>query len=81
MEIKLIQGEFSSNDAMELISKMIQVKITYHENRIANNSSEEDMKFRESKIKRLQNELFDLRNGIDKNKGNLKLDAIIKIEK
>jgi hypothetical protein len=49
MKIQLIQGEFSNRDAMELITKMIHAKITYHENRIHAESSEEDMKYREGK--------------------------------
>jgi hypothetical protein len=80
MNIQLIQGEFSSNDALELITLMIHVKIKYHENRITANSSEEEVKYRESKIKRLQKELFEFRNNIGEKKGNVKLDANIKIE-
>lgn len=81
MEIQLVQGEFSANDALELITKMIQIKIKYHENKISSDSNEEEIKYRESKIKRLQKELFDLRNIIDDKKGSLKLESIIKIEK
>lgn len=81
MNIQLFHGEFSSHDALELITKMIHIKIKYHENKIANNSNEEDIKSRESQIKLLQKELFDLRINIDEKKENLKLDAIIKIEK
>ena len=81
MNIQLIHGEFNSKDALELITQMIHTKIKYHENKISSNSSEEDMKSRESKIKRLQEELFDLRNSIDETKENLKVEAIIKIEK
>lgn len=81
MNIQLLQGEFSSNDALELITKMIHIKVKYHESRISTESSEEDIKYRESRIKRLQKELYDLRKSIDGNKKNLKLDAIIKIER
>lgn len=80
MNIQLIQGEFSSNDALELITLMIHVKIKYHENRITVNSSEEDVKYRESKIKNLQKELFDFRNNISADTKNIKIDANIKID-
>jgi len=80
MKIQLIQGKFSSKDALELITNMIHIKIKYHENKIASNSSEEDIKSRESKIKRLQKELFELRETINSNNKTLKLDGIIKIE-
>ena len=79
MNIKLIQGEFSANDAIELIAQMIQVKIKYHENKINNRSNEEDIKSFEVKIKQLQKELFELRQNYYSNK-NLKIEAIIKIE-
>ena len=79
MNIKLIQGEFSGNDGIELIAQMIQVKIKYHENKINNHSNEEDIKSFEVKIKQLQKELFELRQNYNSNK-NLKIEAIIKIE-
>ena len=44
MNIQLIKGEFSSNDAIELIAQMIHIKIKYHENKINNLSNEEDLK-------------------------------------
>jgi peptidoglycan hydrolase CwlO-like protein len=80
MNIQLIQGEFNSNDAMELITQMVHVKIKYHENKINSNSTEEDIKNREAKIKRLQKELFELRKTIHSKTNILKVEAIIKIE-
>lgn len=50
MNIQLIQGEFNSIDTLELINQMLHIEIKYHENKIAANSSEEDIKARESKI-------------------------------
>lgn len=80
IHLQLIQGEFSSNEALDLISQLIQVKIKFHENRIAGNGSEEDLKYRESKIKRLQQELSELRTSINNADGNVRLDGKIKIE-
>lgn len=80
MNIQLIQGEFSSNDAIELIVQMVHIKIKYHENKINNHSIEEDIKTREAKIKRLQQELFELRKTINSKTNNVKVEAIIKIE-
>lgn len=80
MNIQLIQGEFNSNDAMELITQMVHVKIKYHENKINSNSNEEDIKTREVKIKRLQKELFELRKTIYSKSHMLNVEAIIKIE-
>jgi hypothetical protein len=80
MNIQLIHGEFSSRDALELVTQMIHLKIKYHENKIANNINEEDIKYRESKIIRLQKELFDFRNSVKEKGNNLRLDAMITIE-
>ncbi len=79
MQIHLIQGEFEANEALDLITQMIHVKIKYHENKINNSSNEEDIKRREAKIIRLQKELYELRAFINLNNQNVKIDAIIKI--
>ena len=66
MKIQLIQGQFNAQDALELVSKMIHTKIKFHESRITNFCSEEDIKMRESKIKHLQKDLFEARNFISR---------------
>ena len=80
MDVNLIKGEFSANDTLELITKMIQIKIKYHEDKISEKSSEEDIIYRESKIKQLQKELFELRQSIHSKNKKLKVEAIIHIE-
>lgn len=80
MNIQLIQGEFNVNNALELIVQMVHIKIKYHENRINSLSNEEDIKTRETKIKRLQQELFELRESITSRTNRVKVEAIIKIE-
>lgn len=80
MNIQLIQGTFSTKDAIDLISKMIQIKIMYHENKIAHHSSEEDIKYRESKIKKLQKELYEFRKNFDDSLDKLNIDAVIKLK-
>ncbi len=80
MNLQLIQGEFNANDAISILSQMIQVKLKYHENKISSTSNEEDIKYREEKIKRLQNELSEIRSNILTNKGTVKIEAVINIE-
>lgn len=80
MNIQLLHGVFNSYEALDLITKMIHVKIKYHEDKISPDCSEEDIKYRESKIKGLQKELYELRNSLKENRENLKLEAIIRIE-
>ncbi len=80
MNIQLIEGDFKSSDALELITQMIQVKIKYHENKITNNHNEEDIKARETKIKRLQKQLFEFRNSVDANSKVLRINATVHID-
>jgi hypothetical protein len=79
MNIQLIQGEFESKDALELIVQMVHIKIKYHENKIQSDSNEEDIKTRERKIIRLQQELFEVRKALQSNTNSVKLESIINI--
>lgn len=79
MNIQLIQGQFVPSDAIEIITKMIHIKIKYHESKISDLSSEEEIKYREGKIKKLQKELFAVRDEILTKKGKINIDAIINI--
>lgn len=78
MNIQLIQGQFSGKDALDIITKMMHVKIKYHEEKIQHSSNEEDIKMRETKIKRLQKDLFEAKHYIDK-AGIILLNSEIKI--
>jgi hypothetical protein len=75
MNIQLIEGQFTNKEALDLITQMIHIKIKFHENKINNNSSEEDVKYRETKIKNLQKELFELKYFLDNNGNTVKLEA------
>ena len=61
MDFQLFQGGFNTVDAIELLSKMIEVKINFHEGKIGETTSEEDIKFRENKIKKLHSDLSDIK--------------------
>lgn len=79
MNIQLLEGEFTLKDAIDLINQMIQVKIKFHENKINNSELEEDIKARESKIKKLQHNLLELKNNISLSTNSVKLNATIQI--
>ncbi len=79
MQVKLISGEFNALEGLDIITQMIQIKIKNHENKINNLSNEEDIKIRENKIKELQKELYELRNNLNNNRQNVKLDATIHV--
>jgi hypothetical protein len=80
MIMQLIQGQFSSSDALDLITKMVHTKIKYHESKISGISNEEDIKNREAKIKRLQKDLFEIRKYIESNGNKISIQSTIEIE-
>ena len=65
MNIQLIKGQFNAKDAIDVITQMIHVKVKYHESKISTTSNEDDIKMRETKIKRLQKDLFEIRKFIE----------------
>lgn len=67
METTLIDGEFSSSDALQVITRLFEVKIRYHEEQIGRSAQEEDIKMRERKIRQLQQNLADIRDYIRNN--------------
>lgn len=77
MDIQLIKGEFIATDALDLITKMIHIKIRYHEDKILKENNEEDIKMRERKIKQLQKDLYEARNKIEKNNSKINLSGQI----
>lgn len=79
MVIQLIDGKFSTGEAVEMLTRMIQVKIHYHESKIAADNNEEDIKYRETKIKSLQKELSGLKESALAKNDSLLLDAVINI--
>ena len=65
MKAQLISGTFEKSDAIDLVTKMVNAKVKFHENKVKSTSTEEDVKMREAKIKNLQKELYDIRNYIE----------------
>ncbi len=78
MNIPLIKGHFDAQEALELITQMIHVKIKYQEGKISQNSNEEDIKMRENRIKELQKDLFAARQLLE-SKGSM-IDIVSTIE-
>jgi hypothetical protein len=80
MKIQLIEGSFDKQDALNLLSKIIKVKIDFHESKIDADSNAEDVRMREQKIKKLQNNLMDLRNQINDSSSGIVINSSIEIE-
>jgi len=79
-KIDLINGEFNRQDTLDLITQMINIKINYHENKILKSDNEEDTKYRESKIKKLQSELNNLKNNFDANIDSFSIISTVQID-
>ncbi len=79
MQLTLIDGSFSAAEAKELLTRLVQVKLRFHEERIATGSTEEDVSMREKRISRLQHELSVLRTQLDPDAGAVELQAVVEI--
>ncbi len=80
MQLELIKGTFSEKEALDILTQMVEVKIKFHESKIAQYSSEEDIKYRESRLKYLQHELAAIRNVLLQQNEPLQINAIIHLE-
>ena len=80
MNIQLIQGQFNAKDATDIVTQMGHIIIKFHENKITGNSIEEDVEFSETKIKRLQKELFDIGKHIDAKGDKIAIQSTIEIQ-
>ena len=81
IQLQLIKGDFSKTEAQDLITQLIHVKIRFHEDKIRNTENEEDIKMRESRIKQLQKDLYELRNELHSTGTSVSLHSTIEISK
>lgn len=77
MVVHLIEGNFDTKDALDILTKLIHVKIKFQEDKINESSSEEDINMRETRIKRLQKNLFDIRQHIESQTGQVSIQSSI----
>ena len=77
MELQLLNGTFSSNESIEILNQLFQVKIKFHEEKIESSENEEDVKMRERKIKFLQSELTQAKQLIISKTGNVSINSQI----
>lgn len=79
MELQLIDGVFNRGEILDMVARMIEVKIRYHEAKIEKAAGEDDVKMREKKIKQLQEELFRCRQTLTRN-GDVRVTAQINFD-
>lgn len=80
MDVRIIDGVFSRQEAIDILSEMVRLKIRFHERRIELSSDEEDISHRESRIRELQHELQEARNSILAGEGTVSLGGSVNIE-
>lgn len=80
MKVNLFEGVYSAQESKELLTQMIHVKIKFNEQKIAENSNEEDIKMREQRIKLLQKELYEARQFIDQQNRSISITGEISIQ-
>jgi cob(I)alamin adenosyltransferase len=79
MKLQLLDGTFSQAEALEILTQLVHVKIKFLENKIEKSHHEEDIKMRESRIKQLQKEFYDLKKNILSGDATVHLDAEIQL--
>lgn len=77
MNIQLINGQFSSKEAIDILTQMLHVKVKFHESKINESSSEEEVKMREKRIKELQKDLYEVRQYIESKGGSVDMQSTI----
>ncbi|GAB2671858.1 hypothetical protein GCM10027036_26480 [Flavihumibacter cheonanensis] len=77
--LQLIQGSFEKEDALDLITELVQVKIRYHENKIGRSENEEDIERREGRIRQLQMDLAKLREEFNQQSNRIAIQSNIEI--
>lgn len=66
MKLQLINGQFGPQEALSILTRLVDVKVKYHTSQIDLSATEEDVKTRERRIRDLQRELDEVRRYIDK---------------
>ena len=77
MNIQLMQGQFSTQDAIDIITQLINVKIKFHEKKIEAHDGEEATKMREKRIKDLQQDLHAVRQYILANGKAISIESVL----
>jgi DUF4097 and DUF4098 domain-containing protein YvlB len=78
-KFQLLKGSFTKEEAINLLTRLAEVKIRYHEGKISHSDNEEDIKMRENRIKRLQKDLYEARMYIEQKAGRVELNSEIAI--
>jgi len=79
MNIEFLKGNFSKEEALDLLTQIVHIKIKFHEKKIEKSDMEEDTKMREQRIKKLQQDFYDAKIFIMSKEKDCELNAEINI--
>ncbi len=80
MNMQLIEGHFTSAEAIDIITQMVHIKIRFQEGKITPECSEENIKMRERRIQQLQIELGELVRFIHQKSDSIGVIASVEVE-
>lgn len=78
MHFKLINGIYTREEAYEILSRMIEVKLSFHESKLAELTDEEDIKARQKRIETLRNDLEELATKFNMSDEMVSISATVK---
>lgn len=79
MNFELINGTFTRQEAIDLITRLINVKIKFHERKIETISDEAEIRNREQRIKELQRDLYELTKNLESRGEYISIKSDIKL--
>lgn len=77
---QLVTGSFHKDEALDILTRMVDLKIKFHENKIQQSDNPEDIKMRENRIKQLQRNLLETRNNLEHLNNRIELNSEIVIQ-
>lgn len=78
MNFKLINGIFTRSEAYEILSRMIEVKLSFQESKLAELTDEEEIKARKQRIETLRHDLEELETKFEQSEEMVSISATVK---
>lgn len=80
MNFRLTDGYFTREEALEFLTKIISLKIRYHEEKLVKAHKAEEIERRESHIKQLHKEFYEAKQLIMSKNKKVELHTLIEIK-
>lgn len=80
MNLRLTDGYFTREEALEFLTKIISMKIKYHEDKLGKAHKAEEIERRESHIKHLHKEFYEANQLIVAKNKKVEMNIVIEIK-